>query len=303
MPNAGWQGAELPLLDCSSEEGISMMALSSKSCSLPRHASFEPLLARPVDVPLSEVGHTFFSEHSSWRVPCDTACAAGRSRGSSGTSDTVHRFVVQRATSQPLNYRLNIMAVSAAAGPTGGVSRSNLGGYQSKADLFVAGEEAESDRLLSSGRVLHGIVSAAMEELTAVSIGREPKPADGPRDAYAWLNVNKQQDSNMMHIHDPAKWSAVYFVSAGGASARAANAGGPLAGRLVFRGARISGTASHSYLAVPPEPGSLWLFSGGIPHCVMPFVPAARGAPGALQPRVSVAINLTDERDKAPRPM
>ena len=92
--------------------------------------------------------------------------------------------------------------------------------------------------------------------------------------AGAWVNVNRGADINFLHIHDAGWWSGVYFVRPGLATAES-----PHAGHLVFRGGArcpltggdpdaASTGASHTYLAVPPTPGTLWLFPGGVPHCV-----------------------------------
>jgi len=126
--------------------------------------------------------------------------------------------------------------------------------------------------------------------------------------ADGWLNINRSTDLNFMHTHDPEKWSAVYFVHAGAresgplpaATESDAGASGEASGEanedsdgnedsdssdssdstvmappnpdghLVFRGGRQDGVdASHSYLAVPPEAGTLWLFPGRLPHVVL----------------------------------
>jgi len=76
-------------------------------------------------------------------------------------------------------------------------------------------------------------------------------------------------------------------------------------GYLLFRAGGVQGS-THSFLAVPPEPGTMWLFPGGLPHCVMPFVDSGEGharGPGGHHPgdmpgdygdRISVAINFED---------
>ena len=140
-----------------------------------------------------------------------------------------------------------------------------------------------------------------------------------PHRACAWLNVNKAADSNLMHVHHPDRFSAVYFVSHGGALLEGRRRP---EGHLCFRGGARSSArrcrGSHTYFAVPPEPGTLWVFPGSMPHCVLPFV--ARSGDGGSQSagpcggkiqdgassaddgfasRVSVAINL--ER-ACPRP-
>ena len=99
-------------------------------------------------------------------------------------------------------------------------------------------------------------------------------------------------------------------------------------GYLVFRGGKprcddeeaeedeARANASHCYFAVPPVPGTLWLFPGTVPHCVLPIVPghgqqeegvggAGGGSGGAGGPddhealdprtaRISFAINFDD---------
>ena len=75
-------------------------------------------------------------------------------------------------------------------------------------------------------------------------------------------------------------------------------------GHLLFRAGGVQGS-THSFLAVPPEPGTMWLFPGGLPHCVMPFVDSGEGhaggpgghpgdMPGDNGSRISVAINFED---------
>ena len=110
--------------------------------------------------------------------------------------------------------------------------------------------------------------------------------------AVAWLNVNRGTDANATHIHKPGYWSAVYFAASGGGeddSSGGAQSASPAAvranaGRLVFRGGGQSGAATHTYHAVEPTPGTLWLFDGAVPHAVFPT--EAAGA------RVSVAMNF-----------
>ena len=133
-----------------------------------------------------------------------------------------------------------------------------------------------------------------------------------PHLAYAWLSVNRAGHYNCMHVHDKARWSAVYYVHEGEACPHDANC----SGRLIFRGGpskrrRLDGDelgraahgaatptlSTHSFLAVPPEPGALWLFPGGIPHAVMPTSHAgSRQGRRDLRAhaRISVAINFEE---------
>ena len=285
------------ILDSStSAEGHALLGLNSKTCCLPRGCMFEPLQSPHEEVQISDAATGLFAAHSIFGVPCDPLCAAGKGRHRAGLVELVHKFTLEKSAASPLNHRLLQWSLDTERlFEQSGVSKSNLGGYQSSANLFVsAREDPGIDRLLSSCRVLHGVVSAACEEVLRPDA---PNPAGELHEACAWLNVNRGTDSNLIHIHDPNRFSAVYFVQAG---TKAASPNG----HLVFRGGCSSPKATHTYLAVPPEPGTLWLFPGSIPHCVLPQLAGAAAAADERQirsvPRVSVAINL---RAEAPLPV
>jgi hypothetical protein len=52
-----------------------------------------------------------------------------------------------------------------------------------------------------------------------------------------------------------------------------------------------SGEPRSSYFAVPPTPGTLWLFPGSVPHTVMHTV-LPEGVPEPATPRISIGINF-----------
>ena len=98
-------------------------------------------------------------------------------------------------------------------------------------------------------------------------------------------------------MHEPGKWSGVYFVRSG---ERPAPDAPSTAGHLVFRGGKkprrgcedeeeeelegqqeeeegsssssssSSSEHSHTFMAVAPEEGRLYFFPGTVPHCVFP---------------------------------
>jgi hypothetical protein len=381
----------MPTLDYQSAEGISLMALNSKMCALTTHATFEPLDPEGIDVPVTPSGASGsrWTQHTLYHIPNDPSTRS-QSHLSSGTLSEVHRFRLDDP--HPLNERLVSLALQMEASTEHAcVSKSNVGGFQSRADLFTVFSSAIDSRQRSTCRQLHGIVSAALDELCAPppALAQAPPPfqggeammmptprseggsgddadaasdSDAPqhgaqtepqhllddqsavpfawpwrtgrpplaeplllREACAWFNVNRASDSNLLHVHHPARWSAVYFVSAGPVE-------GPRhapAGHLVFRGGRKPssgrGGSSNTYFAVPPEPGCLWLFPGSMPHCVFPFEQAldddavldtprtvgdhdgtqsgtvsqrgqaaGRSAAASSPPRISVAINAED---------
>lgn len=345
--------------DSTTPEGIAMMAFGSKTCGLDRGASFEPLEPYEHHLALKlQESQSLFASHSAFRVPTNTACASQRHLGA-GTFCTVHRLTVQPACAERLNRQLLQLALKMASTEQC-VSKSNIGGFQSTADLFTVHGEREP---LPICRELHAIVSAAVDELElvtlptreqplaqqtasdgsddqaaairaaaqrfanatgsdrdcgddhkevddgAVSLLDEARPFAWPwssasapplayplllHDACAWMNVNRVNDSNLIHVHHPDRWSAVWFVSNGGVEGSPAPQG-----HLIFRGGPRSSSrrcsCTNTYFACPPEPGMLWLFPGSIPHCVLPFGETeveGRAEDPQHAVRVSVAINL-----------
>ena len=276
--------APLEGMDEDSLRGL-LLAARSHALSLPASCSFEPVKSQPIAVPVTT---GCFSSHTTYHLPCsDTQ-----------NFQTIHSFQVPVAQSLTLNDGVGALALEmerqARQEPDGdgGVEMSNWGGFQSHPVLF---EDALDDE---SCRDLHALVSAAMDELDGhwAALGhklytgrQELRPLQGDlHPAYAWLNVNRGADLNYLHVHDPVLWSAVYFVDGGEVPSMKKEP--PTDGNLVFRGganmgastgSAISDHASHTYMAVPPTPGMLWVFPGSIPHAVTRGVPSPphRGEP------------------------
>ena len=175
--------------------------------------------------------------------------------------------------------------------------------------------------------LLHRIASAALDAAIAehessmlgeqVEVAEAPYGEGGgerPRDAlhasYAWLNVNRTKDSNFMHTHQVDLWSAVYYINEG--EPNAPGFGNETSGHMIFRaGPRPqaeggpalseSGEERRTYFAVPPVPGTLWLFPGSMPHTVMPTV-LPDGVDEPETPRISLGINFEVAVPPLPRP-
>lgn len=222
---------------------------------------------------------------------------------------------------------------------TAGVLISNEGGFQSYSDLFDYADlldqlgphegraavrqttalelnewgRAEFDEASVRGRrhchELHRVASAALDELGCTPMANAAphslhpeNPSHSLHRANAWLNVNRATDNNIMHMHNAQKWSATYYVAAPPETSE------KLDGRLLFRSGtkrRADGQPSpisHSFMTVPPDPGSLWLFPGSVPHRVLGFTMAGGGRAqkvdqaerGMWAPRISIAINFID---------
>ena len=416
-------------------------------CDLPSHTTFKQLEQPSTSVP---VQCAIFATHTCFALP------SGRL---ANKSNTLHRFELAEHVSAPLNAKLEAWVLGQERraalsndepghGSDAGVSKTNQGGFQTYSDIFSGQEGAARHRSFRPCRTMHAVMSAAMDELgPSVYPDEHTRPWPGePHAAEGWANVNRPGlgDHNIMHIHDPARWSAVYFVADGtcrvgeeaGATdiTRAPCEDGvvppilgrpvmtqgapkrhealavapppsalglsplplpphpnearppptsqrtypkhmdppaaplvassaqrqPLEGHLLFRGgpfprtwcasyeaAAPSGEASsgvaqasagfrqasagfrqasavpsgmaqplpHAYLAVPPRPGTLWLFPGEVPHTVLPaqikppaeiaaeITPPVNGSSSAARapafnaghaPRISIAVNFVD---------
>lgn len=214
-------------------------------------------------------------------------------------------------------------------------------------DRDEAEDELEADRLWGCRQLHRVVSAAMQELGPSMypATGDTPPPRAGEHHgAVAWANVNRGKQFNTMHIHNIGLWSAVYFVADGQGGAPdggvsdsgAPDGGGSCAGEeggradeemkrhLIFRGGTQepsarpeseegvvrsgeAAAASHSYLAVPPTPGSLWLFPGSVPHCVI------HGSDGLdvndedeekldEAARISIAINYTEATAPLPLP-
>jgi hypothetical protein len=268
-----------------------LRATLSRLLGLPDSATFEPLL--PAATHIAVNASNVFDTHASYRVPCDYQCQAAQGRGRSmyGRVDIVHCLTLQPTVANPLIEALRSWALTKEElakasvndpGPSSdaGVSKTNWGGFQSYPDLFERHEDATVHQALEPCRQLHVIASHAMDELGPEQyLDDLVRPNVGElHPAYAWVNVNRSRDYNFMHVHETGRWSAVFFVSAGDTDPQSLQQppGGEMTnGHLIFRGGRKrsrGGEASgfsHTYMAVAPVPGSLWLFPGTIPHAVM----------------------------------
>ena len=338
---------------------------------LPPCSTFAPLeVERCGHVAIGAVSGGAFCGHQVFELPCDHGCPMMRGHGKakSGRADIIHRFTMSSVRAEPLNESLRALClhkeqVARALEASGrdaceleddemaGVLRTNSGGYQSHNTIFDGFEDMAEHRRHACCRELHLIASAAMDELSLHGREEVHYPDEGRRpmagelhSAYAWINVNRATDANFTHVHDPSRWSAVYFVAggapvdrrnshpphqqapSGSSSAAAADAcpssatpvGGArheTSGHLVFRGGpQADIDSTHSYLAVPPAPGTLWLFPGSVPHLVLgqagsthpprdqqgrsdhtaaAALAEAEGRAPTL-PRISVAINYTE---------
>lgn len=265
-----------------------LIAADCPPLALPSTCTFAPVHETGHSVNVRE--HHIFSHHERTKLPCDAGCAALGGHVP-GKHHWIHCLTLQPQVSDSINKSLFAMALEAERSEAG-IRKTNVGGFQSAHHLF---EPVVADANVEVRR-LHMVVSAAitevsdMEHLYADAASR-PRAGE-PHRAYAWLNCNRASDYNALHVHDRSRWSAVYFVSAG-----EYGPGGKPGGQLILRGGGC-GSTTHSFLAVHPVPGTLWLFPGSVPHTVLGAAHELQGIERASRgkARVSVAVNFVDAR-------
>ena len=166
---------------------------------------------------------------------------------------------------------------------SGGIQRSNLGGWHSKTDMAHWGGPAAIN-------LAEFATEVAGDHMTDIH-------AAGKRDfswsVEMWANINPPGAANQMHCHPGAFWSAVYYLDPGGSDTP--NGGG----ELVFEDPRFpaaymtvpdlvlkqaDGKPMRSQFGIRPAPGLLVMFPSWLRHSVNQH----RGD----RPRVSIALNL-----------
>ena len=176
-----------------------------------------------------------------------------------------------------------LQAINEHRQKTGGIARSNIGGWHSDTDMAHWGGQPA----ISLAEYATEVAGNHMSDV-------HPK---GKRSfswsVEMWANINPPGAANQQHSHPGALWSAVYYVEPGGSEA--ANGGGELiledprfptaymtVPDLVMKTA--SGDPMRSQVAIRPERGLLVIFPSWLRHSVNQH----RGQ----GQRVSIALNL-----------
>ena len=213
---------------------------------------------------------------------------AGPSASPQATSlfDTI--VIVDELTeATQLNATLRDMILARqAAAP--GVNMSNVGGWQSDANMLDWGGEAAQ-------QLIERIIAVADQFTVDV---RSPNMPRHRWAANMWGNVSPPQASNQLHTHPGAFWSAVYYVDDGYAGSEDRTLGG----ELVLQDPRMpmimmhmpnlrvrwpDGRTDEPQLAMRPKAGRIVMFPAWLHHGVLPYLGKAT--------RISIAANLTAE--------
>lgn len=165
------------------------------------------------------------------------------------------------------------------------VSVSNLGGWQSDARLPEWGGEPVQI-ILKSLKELIGRVTLYLQD-------KEFQRGAIDWKINGWANINRKSDSNAMHTHPGAYWSAVYYAQVDesaqdtGGELELFDPRGPLASMycpLLRFGIQGYVTAGGSELH-KPKAGECILFPSWLQHAVKPY--AGEGT------RISLAFNFS----------
>lgn len=160
----------------------------------------------------------------------------------------------------------------------GGISKSNVGGWQSTDDLVSWGGEA--GRILAERTM--SMVNHATKELFSLT---QASGSFGWKFSM-WANVNRRGQFNRMHFHPGSTWSGTYYVDAGDPPPPES----PLAGCFGFHDPNQVAAMSFFVGQLPhggeitPETGMMVLFPSYLPHIVYPY----QGG----RPRISIAFNV-----------
>ena len=182
-----------------------------------------------------------------------------------------HIFVLDASTRAHLA-PLARLALEMARRREGALHVSNRGGYHSGLDfLGEASEEARCVRAAIASAV------AAAEEAEE----RETPSVRTPR--HSWVNVSRDGHYHGLHDHEEEEWSGVLYLQVPPSVAGSS-------GALALRVASSPSDAADSWCAfsaLTPLVGTIVLFPGWLPHCVLPL---SSTTPGDV--RISLAFNV-----------
>ncbi len=166
---------------------------------------------------------------------------------------------------------------------SGGVEKSNRGGWHSKGNLF------ESDA--PSVQSVRDAAQDAVFKLTRkVSSRVDPESLD--LKLFAWMNANPQGGYNAPHTHPGAHWSGVYYVSQPGIEEGSSGMIEFLAPRseLPHWGILQAG-AFRGKQTIRPKAGELIVFPSYLVHWVHPNQ--------SSEERITIAFNATFRKPKS----
>lgn len=157
-----------------------------------------------------------------------------------------------------------------------GVTKTNLGGWQSDTDFF---ERTESAVRMLRTRAYHSVFRYLQGMAPRGSVGKFEVSIGS-----AWANVNNQSHSNSPHLHPGVQISGVYYVDDGGAREEGIRFVDPRpqASMVPVPARWMLGMGEH--VRVNAAPGLFALFPAWLQHYTVAHV--------GSQPRISVSFNV-----------
>lgn len=173
----------------------------------------------------------------------------------------------------PRRQRL-IDAILAMREREAGIQRSNQGGWHSD-DRLLYNEDGNIRWLMQA---ILRVASASIHDF------EKDRQHGNPVMTSAWANVNDTHDWNLPHLHLPADWSGVFYVSVEEVGERAEGQAAP--GDILFFNPAPMGDRHKRFCTVSyaPKNGLMLLFPGYLMHMVTPQV--------SEQPRISISFNI-----------
>jgi uncharacterized protein (TIGR02466 family) len=155
-----------------------------------------------------------------------------------------------------------------------GVQRSNQGGWHSNDRLLFS----EDENIKWLMQAILRVASASIHDF------EKDREHGNPVMTSAWANVNDIHDWNLPHLHLPADWSGVFYVSVDEAQARTAGQAAP--GDILFFNPTPMGDRHKRFCTISyaPKNGLLLLFPSYLMHMVTPQASA--------EPRISISFNI-----------
>lgn len=169
---------------------------------------------------------------------------------------------------------------------SGGVTKSNRGGWHSEGNLFDSDVDCVS--------TLRGFAEEAVLSATR-KIGAKADLDNLRLKLFAWMNANPQAGFNAPHTHPGAHWSGVYYVAQ--PETEEGNSG-----MIEFLDPRtdlpnwriLNASPFQLKKKIRPQPGEMILFPSYLVHWVYPNE--------SEEERISVAFNATFSKGKKKSP-
>lgn len=181
------------------------------------------------------------------------------------------------ANAEPVNAALRAHVLELER-RSGGMTRTNVGGWHSNDDLFAWD--------LPEIATLRGWAVESVRETTSMLCGAALQDLKANVELEGWANVSRDGNYNKIHNHSEWTWSGVYYVATGTPDPAVAESGliEFLDPRMGVDSVKLPGNPFGAQMHISPVPGLMLVFPSWLQHWVHPF----RGT----GERISLAFNV-----------